>query len=81
MSFNFIDEDDDQSAALTRREQPHSPGQENTLTASERFAEVEALALEVFEDWAVASSWLVSPNAALGGESPRTLCSSNLGVI
>lgn len=81
MSFNFIHDDKDQSAALTRLDQPNDPEQENTLIASERLAEVEALALEVFEDLAVASSWLVSPNAALGGESPRSLCKTKLGAI
>lgn len=47
---------------------------------SERLAQLEALATEVFEDPGQADSWLTSPNAALGGESPRSLCNTDHGT-
>nr|WP_048512608.1 MbcA/ParS/Xre antitoxin family protein [[Pseudomonas] sp. BICA1-14] len=45
-----------------------------------RFDQVEALAVEVFENRAAAISWLTSPNIALGGKSPQSLCSTDLGA-
>ena len=47
---------------------------------ADRLAQVEALAVEVFEDRAAAISWFSSPNIALGGKSPHSLCSTDLGA-
>lgn len=47
---------------------------------AERLAQVEALAVEVFENRAAAISWLTSPNIALGGKSPHSLCSTDFGA-
>ncbi len=47
----------------------------------QRFAQVEALAMEVFESRAATTAWLTSPNTALDGNSPRSLCTTELGAI
>lgn len=47
---------------------------------SERLAQIEALAAEVFEGPGQVNAWLSSPNIALGGKSPRSLCSSSAGA-
>ena len=47
---------------------------------SERLAQVEELAAEVFEEPAQADLWLSSPNIALGGKSPRSICNNDHGA-
>jgi putative toxin-antitoxin system antitoxin component (TIGR02293 family) len=47
----------------------------------QRVAQVEALAMEVFESGAATIAWLTSPNAALDGNTPYSLCTSDLGAI
>lgn len=47
---------------------------------SERLAQVEALTAEVFEEPGQADAWLSSPNIALGGKSPRSICNTDHGA-
>ncbi|WP_286785109.1 MbcA/ParS/Xre antitoxin family protein [Pseudomonas kuykendallii] len=37
--------------------------------------------MEVFESRAATTAWLTSPNTALDGKSPRSLCTTELGAI
>jgi putative toxin-antitoxin system antitoxin component (TIGR02293 family) len=46
-----------------------------------RLAQVIERAVEVFEDERAAMSWLKSPNAALGGNSPLSLLDTELGSV
>lgn len=46
----------------------------------DRLAQVAVLAEDVFEDNAVASSWMSTPNDALGGKTPLALCETELGA-
>lgn len=59
---------------------------EGVLSADEsgkmvRLAQVIERAVEVFEDERGAMSWLKSPNAALGGNSPLSLLDTELGSV
>jgi uncharacterized protein (DUF2384 family) len=48
---------------------------------AERLEQVEALAIEVFESRAAAIAWLASPNVALDGRPPHSLCTTGLGAL
>lgn len=41
---------------------------------------VMALAVEIFEDRTLALDWMATPNATLGGLSPRDLCGTQAGA-
>jgi len=43
-------------------------------------AQVVVLAEEVFEDKAVAASWMTTANKALGGKTPISLCETEIGA-
>ena len=47
---------------------------------AERLEQVEALAIEVFGSRATALAWLASPNVALDGRTPHSLCATILGA-
>ena len=47
---------------------------------AERLEQVEALAIEVFGSRATALAWLASPNFALDGRTPHSLCTTILGA-
>lgn len=54
-----------------------------STVASERFdrlAQTAVLAEEVFEDRTIASEWMSTPNDLLGGDTPLTLCETELGA-
>lgn len=58
----------------------NTPGRGLPASAdADRLAQVEALAVEVFEDRAAATSWLTSSNIALGGKSPHSICNTDPG--
>lgn len=46
----------------------------------DRLAQVAVLAEDVFEDEVTASNWMSSPNDALGGDTPFSLCETELGA-
>ncbi|WP_413043863.1 antitoxin Xre/MbcA/ParS toxin-binding domain-containing protein [Pseudomonas sp. YJ42] len=46
----------------------------------DRLAQVAVLAEDVFEDKDTASIWMVTPNDSLGGETPLSLCETELGA-
>lgn len=46
----------------------------------DRLAQMAVMAEEVFEDKAVATSWLATANDALGGKTPLALCETELGA-
>lgn len=46
----------------------------------DRLAQVAVLAEEVFEDKSVAGTWMSTPNDALGGKTPLSLCETELGA-
>ena len=48
---------------------------------AERLEQVEALAIEVFGSRATALAWLASPNFALDGRTPHSLCTTILGAL
>ncbi|HEP7898618.1 TPA: DUF2384 domain-containing protein [Pseudomonas aeruginosa] len=48
---------------------------------AERLEQVEALAIEVFGSRATALAWLASPNVALDGRTPHSLCATILGAL
>lgn len=45
----------------------------------DRLAQIAVLAEEIFEDKAGAGAWMSSPNDALGGKTPLSLCETELG--
>jgi len=51
-----------------------------SATAPACLAQVVALAEEVFEDKAVAASWMTKANKALGGKTPVSLCETEIGA-
>jgi len=46
----------------------------------DRLAQVAVLAEDVFEDKDVAGAWMATPNDSLGGETPLSLCETELGA-
>jgi len=48
---------------------------------AEHLEQVEALAIEVFGSRATALAWLASPNFALDGRTPHSLCTTILGAL
>ena len=48
---------------------------------AERLEQVETLAIQVFGSRAAAISWLASPNFALDGRAPHSLCATILGAL
>jgi uncharacterized protein (DUF2384 family) len=49
-------------------------------TPPDYLAQVAVLAEEVFEDQAVAASWMTTANKALGGKTPVSLCETDIGA-
>ncbi len=50
-------------------------------TPPDYLAQVAVLAEEVFEDKAVAASWMTTANKALGGKTPVSLCETDIGAL
>jgi len=53
------------------------------MVASERLDRIASIALmaeDVFEDAAVASEWMATPNTALGGNTPIMHCETSIGA-
>lgn len=48
---------------------------------AERLKQVETLAIEVFISRTTALAWLASPNFALYGRAPDSLCATILGAL
>jgi uncharacterized protein (DUF2384 family) len=48
---------------------------------AERLEQVETLAIQVFGSRAAAIAWLASPNFALDGRAPHSLCATILGAL
>lgn len=48
---------------------------------AERLEQVETLAIEVFGSRSAAIAWLASPNFALDGNPPHSLCATVLGAL
>lgn len=48
---------------------------------AERLEQVETLAIQVFGSRAAAIAWLASPNIALDGRAPHSLCATILGAL
>lgn len=46
----------------------------------DRLSQIAVMAAEVFESREIASKWLSTPNQALGGVSPLSLCLTELGA-
>jgi putative toxin-antitoxin system antitoxin component (TIGR02293 family) len=46
----------------------------------DRLAQVAVLSKEVFENKDIASQWLATPNDSLGGQTPLSLCETELGA-
>ncbi|MEG4315215.1 MbcA/ParS/Xre antitoxin family protein [Pseudomonas sp. FIP_A4] len=46
----------------------------------DRLAQVAVLAEDVFEDTDAASSWMATANDSLGGQTPLSLCETELGA-
>lgn len=46
----------------------------------DRLVQIALLAEEVFEDRGAASEWILRANKSLGGESPLSICSTELGA-
>jgi putative toxin-antitoxin system antitoxin component (TIGR02293 family) len=67
------------ASTIERRERQHQALDSVASERLDRIAEISALARDVFEDEEAAARWLRSPNAALGGQSPVMLCSTELG--
>jgi hypothetical protein len=51
-----------------------------SATAPDCRAQVIVLVEEVFEDKAVAASWMTTANNALGGKTPVSLCETDIGA-
>jgi hypothetical protein len=51
-----------------------------SATAPDGRAQVIVLAEEVFEDKAVAASWMNTANNALAGKTPASLCETEIGA-
>jgi len=51
-----------------------------SATATDCLAQVVVLAEEVFEDKAVAASWMTTANNALGGKTAISLCETEIGA-
>ena len=63
-------------------ENPISVDSMNPLgaTKQDRLSQVAVIAEEIFEDKAVAISWMTTVNDALGGKMPIFLCDTEIGA-
>ncbi len=68
------------TATFDRRLKSEQPLDQVASERLDRLAQMAFMAEEVFEDKAVASSWLATANDALGGKTPLALCETELGA-
>lgn len=68
------------TATLDRRLKSDQPLDQVASERLDRLAQLAVMAEDVFEDKAVAASWLAKPNDALGGKAPLALCETELGA-
>lgn len=68
------------NSTVERRIKSKAPLDSVVSERIDRLAQVAVLAEEVFEDKTVAGAWMSSPNDALGGETPLSLCETELGA-
>lgn len=67
-------------STLERRQKQQQPLDAVASERLDRVAMVATQALDVFEAPEKASRWMVTPNAALGDETPLHLCESEIGA-
>ena len=67
-------------ATLDRRLKSEQPLDQVASERLDRLAQMAVMAEGVFEDKAVATSWLATANDALGGKTPLELCETELGA-
>ncbi len=67
---------------IKKPENPISVDSMNPIGAAmqDRLSQVAVLAEEIFEDKAVAISWMTTVNDALGGKTPILLCETEIGA-
>lgn len=68
------------NSTVERRIKSKAPLDSVVSERIDRLAQVAVLAEEVFEDKAVAGAWMSAPNDTLGGETPLSLCETELGA-
>lgn len=68
------------TATFDRRLKSGQPLDQVASERLDRLAQMAVMAEEVFEDKAVATSWLATANDALGGKTPLALCETELGA-
>lgn len=67
---------------IKKPENPISVDSMNPIgaTKQDRLSQVTVIAEEIFEDKAVAISWMTTVNDALGGKTPIFLCDTEIGA-